>query len=80
MAKRKKPVCRAYEHDSIGTVIVPQTGGHWWRQLGATEWLDYTLGEVHTHEEIVASGWRELPATEANRLNAARKRAMGRKP
>lgn len=46
--KRKVPVVRAYEHDTQGTVILPESGGHWWMPRSSTEWLDYTHGDVHS--------------------------------
>lgn len=75
MAKRKKPVCRAYKAHCGCVYIWPGNyvrlcvDAGWDRSddLGATEAYD---GAVH----------EKLPEKEARRLNAQRIKEMGRKP
>jgi len=79
MPSKRKPVVRAWRFlSAFGRVWLLQAGHRcYWRVEGQ----DWRWHRKEWHDKAVACGdYSPLRPSEAKRLNAARKRAMGRKP
>lgn len=87
MPSKRKPVVRAWKCPNIPTwraLLVGKALYAKWPASGHKEWvrLNKVFGGIASVLTMyrISRGYVELSPTEANRLNAARVRANGRKP
>lgn len=79
MPSKRKPVVRAWRgKDGMERLRVGRC--YWMRLCHAWGWEGTYADDHRRNIALKRNGYKELSRTEANRLNAARVRAMGRKP